>query len=45
MALAHEAGARVIAWTVNSTSEAQTLVALGVDGVCTDDVRLLDDLG
>jgi glycerophosphoryl diester phosphodiesterase len=45
VALAHEAGARVIAWTVNSRSEAQTLVALGVDGVCTDDVRLLDDLG
>lgn len=44
VALAHEAGARVIAWTVNSTAEAQALLALGVDGVCTDDVRLLDDL-
>ena len=45
VALAHEAGARVIAWTVNSTAEAQTLLALGIEGVCTDDVRLLDALG
>jgi glycerophosphoryl diester phosphodiesterase len=44
LALAHGAGARVIAWTVNSIHEAQALVALGVDGLCTDDVRLLDSL-
>jgi glycerophosphoryl diester phosphodiesterase len=44
VALAHGAGARVIAWTVNSIHEAQALVALGVDGLCTDDVRLLDSL-
>jgi glycerophosphoryl diester phosphodiesterase len=42
--LAHRAGVRVIAWTVNSLPEARTLVALGVDGLCTDDVRLLDTL-
>jgi glycerophosphoryl diester phosphodiesterase len=44
VSVAHTAGARVIAWTVNSTSEAQALLALGVDGLCTDDVRLLDTL-
>ena len=44
VALAHDSGARVIAWTVNSTPEAQALVAMGVDGLCTDDVRLLDAL-
>lgn len=44
LALAHRAGVRVIAWTVNSLPEARTLVALGVDGLCTDDVRLLDTL-
>jgi glycerophosphoryl diester phosphodiesterase len=42
VARVHAAGARVIAWTVNSRADAQSLVALGVDGLCTDDVRLLD---
>jgi len=41
---AHDAGARVIAWTVNSPADALALVAMGVDGLCTDDVRLLDAL-
>lgn len=41
----HDAGARVIAWTVNSVSSARSLAGMGVDGLCTDDVRLLDDLG
>ena len=41
---AHDAGARVIAWTVNSPADARALVAMGVDGLCTDDVRLLDAL-
>ncbi len=40
----HEAGGRVIAWTVNSRTSAQALIALGVDGLCTDDVRILDGL-
>ena len=40
----HEAGGRVIAWTVNSADSAATLGAIGVDGLCTDDVRLLDGL-
>jgi glycerophosphoryl diester phosphodiesterase len=36
----HDAGGRVIAWTVNSESSAEQLVALGVDGLCGDDVRI-----
>jgi glycerophosphoryl diester phosphodiesterase len=44
VARAQDAGARVIAWTVNSAATAKKLVALGVAGVCTDDVRLLDEL-
>ena len=38
-------GARVIAWTVNSRADAARLAALGIDGICTDDVRILEDLG
>lgn len=37
----HGAGGRVIAWTVNSTADAERLIELGVDGLCGDDVRLL----
>ena len=37
----HYAGGRIIAWTVNSQSAATTLIALGVDGLCGDDVRIL----
>jgi glycerophosphoryl diester phosphodiesterase len=44
VASAHAAGARLIAWTVNSVAAAQALVGIGVDGLCTDDVRLLDAL-
>jgi len=40
----HHAGGRVIAWTVNSTHAAGDLATLGVDGLCTDDVRLLDKI-
>lgn len=40
----HAAGGRVIAWTVNDPAAAKVLAALGVDGLCTDDVRLLDGL-
>lgn len=32
----HEAGGRVIAWTVNDPDEATRLAAIGVDGICTD---------
>jgi glycerophosphoryl diester phosphodiesterase len=34
-------GGRVIAWTVNSASDARRLADYGVDGICTDDVTLL----
>ena len=34
-------GGRIIPWTVNEPRVAQQLVALGVDGICTDDVTLL----
>ena len=37
-------GGRVIAWTVNSAREARRLAAYGIDGICTDDVTLLDAL-
>lgn len=32
----HEAGGRVIAWTVNDPAAAEALVAMGVDALCTD---------
>jgi glycerophosphoryl diester phosphodiesterase len=37
----HAAGGRVIAWTVNDPGVARSLASMGVDGLCTDDVRLL----
>lgn len=37
----HDAAGRVIAWTVNTRADAERLIALGVDGLCGDDVRLL----
>jgi len=40
--LVRHAGGRVIAWTVNDPGVAERLAALGVDGLCGDDVRLLD---
>lgn len=36
----HGAGGRVIAWTVNDPEAMRTLAAWGVDGLCTDDVRI-----
>jgi glycerophosphoryl diester phosphodiesterase len=35
----HAHGGRVIAWTVNSGAAAFQLAAIGVDGVCSDDLR------
>jgi len=37
----HSAGGRVIVWTVNRPEDAQSLAAIGVDGICTDDLRLV----
>jgi glycerophosphoryl diester phosphodiesterase len=36
LASVHEAGGRVIVWTVNAPDEMRALAALGVDGICTD---------
>jgi glycerophosphoryl diester phosphodiesterase len=44
VAAVHDAGGRVLAWTVNDRDAAARLIRLGVDGICSDDVRLLDDL-
>jgi glycerophosphoryl diester phosphodiesterase len=41
VAAVHDAGGRVIPWTVNDQARARTLAALGVDALCGDDVRLL----
>lgn len=41
----HDAGGRVIAWTVDDAAEAARLVRLGVDGICSDDVAMLERLG
>jgi glycerophosphoryl diester phosphodiesterase len=40
----HGANARVICWTVNDRATAEKLVALGVDALCGDDVRVFDGL-
>jgi len=37
----HEAGGRVIPWTVNDGAQAVALAALGVDGLCTDFLPVL----
>lgn len=34
-------GGAVIAWTVNDAAAARRLVSMGVDGICTDDLRLI----
>jgi glycerophosphoryl diester phosphodiesterase len=41
----HDAGGRVVAWTVNSRRSATALIGLGVDGLCSDDVRLMPAAG
>ena len=38
----HEHGGRVFAWTVNDTAGIRRMQALGVDGIITDDPRLLN---
>jgi glycerophosphoryl diester phosphodiesterase len=42
MRAARELGVRIIAWTVNSSESARELAALGVNGLCTDDMRVLN---
>lgn len=41
IAAAHSVDAAVIAWTVDETPRIRALAALGVDGICTNDPRLL----
>ena len=41
VAAVHDAGGRVIPWTVNDERDARALAALGVDALCGDDVRRL----
>jgi len=40
----HEAGAELMAWTVDDRERIQRLCALGVDGICSNDPRLLQGL-
>ena len=37
----HEAGGRVIVWTVNDAAKADALRAGGVDGICSDDLSVV----
>jgi glycerophosphoryl diester phosphodiesterase len=39
----HAIGGGVIAWTVNDPAAVRRLTTLGVDGLCTDDVRLIPE--
>ncbi len=41
VAAAHGVGVEVIAWTVDDRERITRLAALGVDGICTNDPRLL----
>jgi glycerophosphoryl diester phosphodiesterase len=41
VARVHAMGGEVIAWTVNDPAAARRLASMGVDGLCTDDVRLI----
>jgi glycerophosphoryl diester phosphodiesterase len=41
VSVVHDAGGRVIPWTVNDRTVAARLAATGVDGICGDDVTLL----
>jgi glycerophosphoryl diester phosphodiesterase len=39
---AHGIGVQVIAWTVDEAERIERLEAIGVDGICTNDPRLLN---
>ena len=36
----HEAGAKLICWTVDDVARIEALLAIGADGICTNDPRL-----
>ena len=42
--VAHGVGVAVVAWTVDERERAERLAALGVDGICSNDPRLLAEL-
>lgn len=44
IAAAHEVGVAVIAWTVDDRARAEALARLSVDGICSNDPRLLERL-
>jgi glycerophosphoryl diester phosphodiesterase len=44
VAACRDAGVELIAWTVDDPDRMRTLVALGVDGICTNDPRLFAEL-
>lgn len=44
-ATCHDAGIELVAWTVDDATRMRELVALGVDGICTNDPRLFSQLG
>jgi glycerophosphoryl diester phosphodiesterase len=41
IAAAHDAGVAVIAWTVDDAARVAELTRIGVDGICSNDPRLL----
>jgi glycerophosphoryl diester phosphodiesterase len=43
-AAAHDAGCILVAWTVDDAPRMRELVAMGVDGICTNDPRLFAQL-
>jgi glycerophosphoryl diester phosphodiesterase len=40
----HDLGLELIAWTVDEAPRMRTLAGMGVDGICTNDPRLFDEL-
>ena len=44
VARAHAVGAPVLAWTVDTTTDLERVLAAGVDGVITDDPRIFESV-
>jgi glycerophosphoryl diester phosphodiesterase len=45
VAAAHSVDVQVLAWTVDSPERIAELIELGVDGICSNDPRLLPKSG
>ena len=41
----HDAGCILVAWTVDDAARMRELAAMGVDGICSNDPRLFEQLG